>query len=746
MLGAKIRWRTACSGLSLVFVMMTVSGVQAQVGNPTENLPQQVPANSDMTLPSAGSKDASAIADIVVTAQRRSENLQRVPIAITAVSGDQLMSAGVTSTQQLNIAVPGLNLRSSIGAFQPSIRGIGTTSSVVENPVALYVDGVYLPQQRDGTRELPDVEQLTVLKGPQGTLFGRNATGGVIQITTRRPSHTFGVEAKAEYDNYETFRGSAYLTGGLSQDLAASLSVQYADQGEGYGRNLTTGNDTFKLRHAFSARGKLLWEPGSDTSVILIGDYMERADLTNSFQPYPGTTSRSPGIGPLRNRYDTYSSTDPRSAYRSGGASVTIEHDIGFADITSITAYRQGKTRYNFETSAAPVPYQTAGTSNGPNELFTQELQLSSQAGSALTWTVGLFYFYYINELFPITRTFAGYLAPNPTSNARTDSFGSEKTESVAAFGQATYEFLPATRLTLGLRYSYERRDFEGRVDTIRNNGSTASALYNGRLEVDDPTWRVNVDHDFNDHIMGYLSWNRGNKSGGFNIQQPQNPVYQPERLDAFELGLKTQFFNRRLRLNAAAFYYDYSNLQVIQFLNAIQTIVNGPKAELYGLDVDLSARVTNRLTLSGGFALLSAKFIDYSGAVFSTPLPTGGSQARPGDASGNRLPQAQNVTATLSMNYELPTRIGNFNFNLTNNYNGDYYAESDNFLRQPAYVMTNLGVTWISPDETYSVGAFVRNLWDERIATQLSTSPTIYQAAWGGAPRTAGITARIKM
>lgn len=163
--------------------------------------------------------DASdgGLGEIVVTAQKRSENLQKVPIAITAVDGDALQSSGVTDTRDLVAVVPGLQVRTTTGSFQPAIRGIGTSSSVVENPVSLYIDGVYYPQQREGLRELNDVEQVAVLKGPQGTLFGRNATGGVIQITTRRPSHEFQGTFGASIDNYALFRSNVYLTGGSAK-------------------------------------------------------------------------------------------------------------------------------------------------------------------------------------------------------------------------------------------------------------------------------------------------------------------------------------------------------------------------------------------------------------------------------------------------------------------------------------------------------------------------------------------------
>ena len=188
------RWLLAAAPLAL-------TALPAGVGAQTITSPAPAAAAAPTT-------DSNALGEIVVTAQKRSENLQAVPIVVSVATGTQLSTAGVTSLPTLGALSPGLNTRTTAGAFQPSLRGIGTASNVVENPVALYIDGIYLPQQREGTRELPDVEQVAVLKGPQGTLFGRNATGGVIQITTQQPTRDFTLRASAGIESYLTGRGS----------------------------------------------------------------------------------------------------------------------------------------------------------------------------------------------------------------------------------------------------------------------------------------------------------------------------------------------------------------------------------------------------------------------------------------------------------------------------------------------------------------------------------------------------------
>lgn len=610
--------------------------------------------------------------------------------------------------------------------------------------MALYIDDVYLPQQREGIRQLDDIAQVAVLKGPQGTLFGRNATGGVIQITTLAPTHEFGGRLRAEIDNYATIRAGVYLTGGLAENLAGSLSVSYADQGKGWGDNLSTGNDTFKILHEFSVRGKLLFEPAAGTAITLIGDYADKKQLTNSFQPYEGLPLLFPGTGPLASVYDTYAGEDSFNAFKGGGVSLKIEQDLGFADIVSITAYRKGIGNYKFDNAAVPQPYFIVHSPRSPSESFSQELQLVSSRSDQFNWVVGAYYFHYSNASDPIRRRFSGPFTPLPTSAAMTVTTAEEITESLAPFGEANWAFLPDTRLTVGARYTYEKRRLEkGQVVAHLVNGGTVSTLFPKEpLTVREPTFRVALDHRFSPDVLGYLSFNTGIKSGGFNIVTPANNAYLPEKLKAYEAGLKTELLDRNLRLNLAAFYYDYSNLQVIQFIGVTQQVVNGPGAKIYGLDMDFEAWLGQDLRASGGFEWKHSEFTNFDGAAFSTPRPGGGAIIGPGDASGNRLPLAQNFSATLALDYHQDISAGALDFNLTGNYNGDYYFEADNFLRQKAYFMLNASVKWTDAADRFSLTLWGRNLFDEKVITQVTSQSIGYPATFGNAPLTFGATA----
>ena len=265
-------------------------------------------------------------------------------------------------------------------------------------------------------------------------------------------------------------------------------------------------------------------------------------------------------------------------------------------------------------------------------------------------------------------------------------------------------------------------------------------------LTINKPTWRIALDHQFTPDVLGYISYNRGIKSGGFNILNPANPAYLPERLDAYEAGLKTELLDRRVRLNAGGFYYDYNNIQVTQFVNLAQSIVNGAKARLYGLDVDFTARATSTLSFSGGFELLHARFTSYPNAVGSIPKPNGGATLTVIDATGNRIPQSQNFAGTLGADYERAVSFGTLHFNLTANYNGDYKFEPDNFLTQGTYTLLNTSLTWRSTDKRYSVQLWGRNLLDAIVLNNASSQAPGYPVSYGQPPRTVGITGRVSL
>lgn len=686
---------------------------------------------------------AASDGDIVVTAQRRSERLQDVPISVNVASAAQLERSGVSKLEDLNTIVPGFNVSQAIGSFTPSIRGISTSSTYVENPVALYIDGVYLAQQREGLRDLADTEQIAVLKGPQGTLFGRNATAGVIQITTKGPSFRPEGSVSAGIDQYRTLKTSGYLTGGLSDKLAASLSASYSSQGEGWGKSLATGEDVYKLDHSLSLRGKLLLELSADTSFILAADYLNRKDSGTTLRPYPGTSFAYPGFGATTSRYDTYAGATGENSFKGYGFSLTANHDLGFAKLMSITSYRKGDAviAFDFDSTAANLIF-SQGTA--PNKSYSQEIQILSPGAGAVKWVAGIYLFHNENALQPFTRQFGGPFVRPPALTTELSTFSREKTDSVAPFAQVDWEFAPGTTLTGGFRYTWETREIDGFTRSVNSaNVVTDVASDLPKLTVKEPTWRVALSHKFDGGTLLYASYNRGFKSGGFNLATLSNPGYLPEKLDAYEVGAKTSLLGNDLQFNLSGFYYDYRNLQVATFVGITQVVTNGAAARLYGVDMDFRARLTERLRLSGALEWMNTKFTDYNNAVISTPNPAGGVFLGAGSATGNRIPLAQKFVGTLAADYTAPVGGSEVNFNITGTYNGDYYFEPDNFLRQGDYVQLNASVSIALPDERTSVIFSGTNLLSEAVIARNFTQAFGYFVNYSKAPRLLSATVK---
>lgn len=688
---------------------------------------------------------ATSLDEVVVTAQRRSENLQSVPIAVSVVSAETLASAGATDITDLNHLAPGLHIQASAGFLVPRIRGIGTTAygAGLENSIATYVDGVYYASGAGSLLGLNNVAQIDVLKGPQGTLFGRNATGGLIQITTREPSQAFTGQASATYGNYESASASLYLAGGLTDTLAADLAIQIAGQGEGYGVNLNTGNDVYRTEEDFAVRSKWVFSPGPSTDIQLIVDYLGREGSgTVSSHQAPGT---KPLFGPAfaGSPWDIDSDIDPDQSLTGGGASLRWEQGIGDLNFLSITAYRESSSYLRFDTDLTPTPALTLSNSTLDDQQFSQEFQIQSGSGSNFQWLAGVYYFSADGKFNPNELTFGGPLI-NPRFPIQTvTSHANQKTESYAAYGQATFAIGPDTNLTAGLRYTTETRSIRSLTEGTLVGGIPTGPLAPETTDSRDyekPTWRLALDHKLAEGVLVYASYNRGFKSGGFNAALPNDPPFEPEVLDAYEVGLKSVFLDRRVRLNGAAFFYDYANIQVGRYQNGQIGYYNGASAEIYGADIDIEAHVVSGLTLRAGLSLLHDRFKSFPNAIFAIPRPTGGTQAVIASAEGNRLPLTPDATFNLNINYEKYTTSGTWTVDAGYYANSGWFGQSDNILEQDGYSTFDFALGWRAPDDRIGVRLWGKNLGDEAVASALGASD-ISSIVQYEAPRTYGLT-----
>jgi iron complex outermembrane recepter protein len=351
--------------------------------------------NAQTTAPTASNASTvDSLAEVVVTAQRRTENAQTVPIAISAISGDALAQIfGVNNVETLQEAVPGLNISMDTGNTKIFLRGVGTTAVATDNSAGVYVDGVYIAAQASSFMNLANIDHVEVDKGPQGTLFGRNATGGVVQIVTKTPSSTPSADLTFGYGNYNTFTLNFYGTSGITPNLAADFAYYYNNQLDSPGLNVTTGTKNIFRQNTEVIRNKWLWTPTDATTVTLALDYTQDRQATGivwSFLPGAvGVDNKTTYLG----FYNTASDLDNQWTDRNYGASLRVEQDFGWSRLVSITGARDSLNIHALDQDATPLHFIDANPLPELDETLTQELQLQSPVGNEkFKWIVGLYY------------------------------------------------------------------------------------------------------------------------------------------------------------------------------------------------------------------------------------------------------------------------------------------------------------------------------------------------------------------
>jgi iron complex outermembrane receptor protein len=692
-------------------------------------------------------EDQGTLAEIVVTAQKRAENLQDVPIAISTVSGAQLAALAATNITAIADMTPGLQMTTSQGSLAPHIRGVGSDIPNVENSVALYLDGVYVASPSAALLSLNNVQQIETLKGPQGTLFGRNATGGALLVETRDPTESFSSNMDVSYGNFQTSMFNGYVAGGLAPDLAADLAVHVSNQNEGYGRNLDTGSDVYQTNLDLALRSKWVWAPTDTDTVHLIMDFARRYGSAASADyiptgTYPSVLQYPPVTTPVPHPYDINTFLDPSDSLDSGGVSLRLDHLMSWAKLVSISAYREQSFDVQFDITLTPatsireplpfppfeviVPLPTVNALTNDKQV-SQEFQLVSPDNYALpwlTWVTGLYYFYDLAQ--------------------QVNSFAEVKTNSYSGFGETHIEFLPGTRLTLGLRYTDEEKALSVTPGYTGAPLTASPTSWFSQL-----TYRLGLDHKFNNGVMIYASKDLGFKSGGYNSTEPSLPKFDPEILKAYEVGAKSEFLDHKLRLNAAAFYYDYTDIQLTKLTTTNQVqFYNGPPATSYGADLDLTAQVTQGLRLDLGASYIHDRFTSATPLVqYNVPNPPfpGGSTPFFASADGNQLPYTPQWTADLGLSYQIPTPTGDWTLDAQYLHNSGWFAEADNQLRQPAYDNVNTGLHWHVNNGPYTISLWCRNLTNALVYTSAAGN-FLASLAQYAPPRTYGIEFSAKL
>ncbi|WP_332812501.1 TonB-dependent receptor [Sphingomonas sp.] len=708
--------------------------------------------------PQAGAAQGASNSDdqetVVVTAQRRPEHPQDVPIALTAISGDELEQRQATEMRDLGKVVPSLVMMRT-GAFtQPYLRGIGKRSTLgVENSVATYVDGVYLASSIGALLDLRGIERIEVLKGPQGTLFGRNASGGVIQIITRDPTSTSSAEAMLGTGFYGYARGDLYVTGGNDR-IAGNLAVSLSRNG-GYGTNHYTGRtDQGAVDHSLVARSKWIWRADAPRTMTLAADYQD-SDHDFSFRP----VAAFPPIGQPRVQGFRDGDQDEPSRYRLryGGMSLRADTELGSLTFMSLTALRRLHARFAADLDQGPLPLWS-GAPTVEQKQFSQEFQLLSAKNSRLQWTAGLYYIRIVERYDPTRFGYGGAYSALLGGRLRQTLFARGDTSSYAAYGQATLPLGHGTRATLGMRYTIERRSVKATGEQLYDNPPYVRRIPGLPLLSEEPfrdsetfrelTWRASLDRRFSDEVMGYFAASRGFQSGGWNLQTPQNPPFGAERLDNFEAGLKYGERSQRFWADASLFYYDYSDVQVSAITPIGSVTANAASAEVYGLELQLDARANRKTRFGLGAQFLQSRFKRFPNATCvnygsSAPIPYAPFAC---DVTGGNLPFALRTKLSFAAHRNVALgRHGELVLSGSLAYNSGYFSEPDNVVRQKEFATVDASVEWRLSSRSPSVRFWVLNLTNSRHYESLATQPTAGVLQRPAPPRRFGATMALR-
>jgi iron complex outermembrane receptor protein len=573
--------------------------------------------------------------EIVVTAARqRAENLQKVPLSISALGGSALEAARINTLQGIEYSVPNLVFgeTGSSGETFVGLRGIGDFSRNIgfDTRVGVYIDGVFAGQSLAVDQGLVDIAQVEVLRGPQGTLFGKNSSSGVISIVTQAPklSVTSG-KFQGGVGNLGSYNGSAIVNLPLGGSAAARLSFVGQKQ-DGYVKNLTTGKDLLSNNHLLG-RARVRIEPTADLTVDLSGDFRMQDNDILFLEPEPDANAP--------HRFEVAQDGPLNEQNRGWGLGATAEYSFASGHkLTSITGYRKARRRVGSDEDASPAYGLHVRFFRDEFTHFTQELRIASPDKKRFRYVVGGYFFRQHGAQDRTALFGPAFGAPPDTLAARGTAI--VDTRALAGFLNANFDVTDRLTLSGGLRYTSEEKKV-----TMSQFGSPAGlgdfTNFRDKLNDDSVTASANIQYKVGDLVLLYGGYSRGHKSGGFNVDFVGDPSVVPfdsETVDSFEVGLKSDLFDNRLRLNIAAFHAKYKDFQVFQFQSVGTTTLliasNAASVTTKGVELEARLRVTPRLEISYGLGYVDAEFSDFPGGASDN-------NGAPINIAGNVLPRS---------------------------------------------------------------------------------------------------------
>lgn len=694
--------------------------------------------------------------DIVVTAQRRSETLAKVPLTINAVSGESLKKAGVVDVQALQTVIPGL-VFNNIGANAAIyLRGIGTRTAFagLEPSIATYQDDRYIAGSQGNLFELMDVERVEVVKGPQGVLFGRNATAGAIRVITKDVEDDFGGNVQASYGNYNDYqvRGAVNLPLGDNAGLRISAMTH---QHDGYEKNLvTTGRREMNDKNVSAIRAKLKVKPSDRVTLRLTLDASRQDDSSGSATvvapPYNLHLLVAGGAITGRRQGEFASSINSSQKQRAYGADFRADVDLDFANFASMTTFGDNKTKFPFDYDGTNVVAVDVDRGDVGSRSFTQEIQLVSNSGKAIDWLVGSNYYH--------NRSF--YNGVINTANGRVSATGLQTawTNSYAAFGQLTWHLNDQIALIAGGRYTHDRIRIRtalapGLINALPNQQLLP---FNDSVSFSKFTPKAAIQWNIDSERMLYVSYSRGFKSGGFALPAtPPNQPVKPEVLDNYEIGLKGTV-GRILSFALSGFYYDYKDLQVNSLTSVNGTILqltnNAATATVKGVEWESTLRPVRNFSITTALSYIDGKYDDYKsavGAIYRADSATPGNglgmlTGVPFDASGTRLLRLPKFSGSVTANYDIPVQSGLIQTSATYSFKSAFdfdfvLTQNTKNLRQPGYGLLSGLISYAPNGGKWKISVYGANLLDKKYTN--TRQPVATGPVWVFAdPQTYGI------
>lgn len=692
------------------------------------------------TADDASAGPGALLEEIVVTAQKREQAVQDVPAAITALSADLLIEQGVTDIYALSALAPNVEVTRVIETPSIFIRGVGSQllATGADGSVAAHIDGVYVSRAKAQVAGLYDVERIEILRGPQGDLYGRNSTGGTLNIVTRQPTDELEAWARVSTGNYSQLDLEGAVSGPLIDErLLGRLSLVSLNH-DGYTENVTTGNDVDD-QSEWGVRGQLLWRATSSLDLGFSVDHYSARDNSGGWhvlgpgtdEPLLGVTlGGTPADDPIR---EISSERDPRRVLELTNASLAATLRLSDTlTFKSISAYRDVRSDAYTDIDGVELPLGALDRQETA-EQYSEEVQLSYDS-DRIHAIVGAYYFEESLYGYSNTPMNLPFLAPGSVYNPVADF----DTEAAAAFGRIEISLTERLGLAVGGRYSWEERAVDGTVTT-----PTSVVLNVGRRSWDDFSPRLTVDYDLADGVLAYATWGKGFKSGAF--VNGANPAVDPEKVTTYEAGLKSELFHRNVLFNLAAFHYDFTDLQVNRVNGTLVITENAAEATIDGMEVEVRAALGAGFGLNASLAWLDARYDEY---VTSDParLALG-----PLDLSGNQMPTAPEWSAFANLRKQFDLSGGSeltasANYRWRDDQYFDPFNQPNAF--QESYGELGARLQWVSASGLATVALWGRNLTDEKALLAVAISSELYgfpRLASVNEPRTYGVELMFK-